>query len=136
MTIRPPTLGESRVIVKFLIEKEMLGCSPDEVWQHGSAWRLLGTLRECIDAITLLIGGSHSVKASFIQACVMQADGISEVPFFLAELSEFLVEDGEARRFWQGMCTDDRFPHRCPRCGAAAFIGFLQVECKSQCSGR
>jgi hypothetical protein len=29
---------------------------------------------------------------------------------------------------------DDRYPHRCPRCGAPAFIGFNQVDCSKRCS--
>lgn len=134
--IRGPTKREHRIVARCLLENGILIGSPSEIWSHPSAWRALGTLRECVDAITLLIGGGHAVKASFVQACVMQADGISEVPFLLEEVSEFLVADPEARQFWQDMCNDDRFPHRCHVCGAAAFIGFLQVECKARCSGR
>jgi hypothetical protein len=28
---------------------------------------------------------------------------------------------------------DDRFPHVCPRCGGPAYIGALDVDCKTRC---
>lgn len=98
------------------------------------AEQVLGTFRECIDAITTLIGGGHGVRASFVKACVMQADGLGKTPYLLDDVAEFLITDQESRDYWQMMCQDDRFPHKCPQCGAAAFIGFLQIECKAQCS--
>ncbi len=110
--------------------------SLEEVWYTGLGPRALGTWRECVDAITLLIGGGHAVQASFIKACVMQADGISEIPFCLDEVAEFLVDDHEARAYWQDMLPDERFPHLCPACGAAAYWGYNVIECKAGCPGR
>lgn len=28
---------------------------------------------------------------------------------------------------------DEDFPHRCPHCEAAAFVGLTKVDCKAQC---
>lgn len=134
--MRPASAKEYRLVARCILESGILIGSYSDIWTHHYATEVLGTLRECIDAISLLIGGSHSVKASFVKACVMQADGLSKAPLFLDEVAEFLVEDDECRVYWQGMCLDDRFPHRCPHCNAAAFIGFLQVECKAKCAGR
>lgn len=134
--IRGPTDKEYRLVARCLIQQGVLIGSHEQIWTHQSAWRALGTWRECIDAVTLLIGGRHGVEASFVKACVMQADGLDGVPFCLDEVAEFMVEDAEARAYWQAVTPDDRFPHRCPQCGCAAFIGFLQVECKARCAGR
>ncbi len=128
-----PSPEEFRLVARCLLESGVLIGSPEEIWTHSSAFRALETLRECVDAIVQLIGGKHGVKASFVKACVMQADGLSEAPFCLDEVAEFLVHDGEARRYWQGHVSDDMYPHRCPVCGAAAFIGFLQIDCKGSC---
>lgn len=133
MNLRAPTDWEWKLVARCMLEQHVLFGSFEEIWASPLTWRALGTWRECIDAISLLIGGSHSVKASFVKSCVMQADGISEAPYMLDEVAEFLVEDSEARVYWQAMCADDRFPHRCPHCGAAAYVGFLQVECKAAC---
>lgn len=132
-TVKGPTDWEYRLIARCLIESDVLYGTHREIWTHTSAWRALATWRECIDTITMLIGDSHGVQASFIKACVMQADGISEAPFCLDEIAEFLVNDGEARKYWRVMCQDEMFPHSCPRCGAAAFVGFIQVDCKARC---
>lgn len=131
-----PTQKEYRLVARCLLESGLQIGSYEEIWTSTQAWRALGTLRECMDAITLLIGGNHAVKASFVKACVMQADGISETPYVLDEMAEFLVSDDEARQYWQTMTGDDMFPHRCPHCKAAAYVGFLQVECKARCTGR
>lgn len=131
-----PTDKEYRLVARCFLESGTLIGSYEDIWSVPAAWRALGTFRMCMDAITLLIGGGHAVKASFVKACVMQTDGISEAPYLLDEMAEFLVDDDEARTHWQTFITEDRFPHRCPRCSAAAFIGFLQVECKARCSGR
>jgi len=29
--------------------------------------------------------------------------------------------------------ADDRYPHSCPRCGRAAYVGLFAVDCKKQC---
>ena len=135
MTLRPPSTSERHLVARCLFDSEALIGSEDEIWTHPDAMRALGTFRECIDAITLLIGGKHGVAASFVKACVMQADGITSIPFMLDDVAEFLTTNGEARAYWQSLCQDDRFPHRCPWCGAAAFWGFLQIECKANCRG-
>ena len=128
-----PSDDEFILIARCLLEQGILIGSHEEIWTHGSAWRALGTWRECVDAITLLAGGNHGIKASFVKACVMQADGIHETPFCLDEIAEFIVNDPDARKHWISMCSDDRYPHRCPRCNAAAFIGFNQVDCRARC---
>jgi hypothetical protein len=131
--IEIPSEKEMKLVARCMLESSILIGSQKDIWTHPSAWRMLTTFRECINAITTLIGGNHGVKASFIKACVMQSDGMSEVPFALDEVAEFLVDDNEARVYWQTMCIDDMFPHTCPHCGAAAYIGYLLVECKGKC---
>lgn len=131
--IEQPTSAEAKLIARCLMENGILIGSQEDIWTHPSAFRALGTWKECIDAITLLIGGNHAVRPSFIKSCVMQADGISSVPFCLDEIAEFLVEDNEARLYWQSRCNDDMYPHKCHKCGCAAYIGFLTVECKAKC---
>lgn len=129
-----PSLKEQHLLSRCLIEAGVFPeTSTRQLWGSPLAWVAYSTWRECLDALTILIGGGHGVEASFVKACVMQADGISEVPYCLDEIAEFMVDDAEARAYWQQLCQDDMFPHVCPRCGAAAFVGFLIVECKAQC---
>lgn len=30
--------------------------------------------------------------------------------------------------------TENRYPHKCPRCGGAAYVGFTSVECEKRCA--
>lgn len=122
------------LIYRCLMESGLSIGSVDDVWSDSRAWRSLGTWRMCIDAITELIGGNHGVKASFIKACVMQTDGLGSVPYALEEVADFLVTDTLARLYWQSMVPDGDYPHKCPHCNSAAFIGFLQVDCKARCA--
>jgi hypothetical protein len=55
------------------------------------------------------------------------------VPYGLEDIAEFMVADTMARLYWTALVSDDRYPHRCPHCNAAAFVGFLQVDCKARC---
>lgn len=112
---------------------ELIG-SIDEIWSHPSAFRALVTWRLCIDAITELIGARYGIQASFIKACVMQTPDLVATPFCLDSIAEFLVSDTVARLYWDGLATDDHYPHRCPHCRAAAFVGYLQVDCKARCA--
>lgn len=124
---------ERALVARALLESGILIGSVDEIWSHPSAYRALGTWRMCVEAITDLIGGGHGVQASFVKACVMQIDGLDSAPYALEEVAEFIVSDPIARMYWQSMVTDRDYPHRCPHCSAAAFVGFLQVDCKARC---
>jgi hypothetical protein len=129
-----PTLNERRLIARCLLESGLLIGNEQEIWANPRAYRALATWRMCIDAITELIGNKHGVNASFIKSCVMQTDGLDSVPYALEEIAEFLANDQLARIYWDSQMRDSRYPHRCPHCHAAAFIGFLQVDCKARCS--
>lgn len=128
-----PSKIERALVARALLEGGVLIGSVDEIWTHPSAYRALGTWRMCIEAITDLIGGGHGVQPSFVKACVLQFDGISETPFALEEVADFIVSDPVARMYWQTLIPDVDYPHRCPHCSAAAFVGFLQVDCKARC---
>ncbi len=130
---RVPSDTEYRLVARCMLENGILIGSHAELWGHGSAWLVLLTMRQCIEAITELIGGGHGVQKSFVKSCVMQMDGVTSVPYHLEDITEFLIDDSEARAYWQSLCTDDRYPHRCPACGMAAFIGFLLIDCKGEC---
>lgn len=133
----PPNRKERRLVYRCLLEQGVLIGNEEEVWSVPAAYRALDTLRECVDAICTLIGGRHGLTSSFVKACVMQGDmaGGGHAPYVLDEMAEFLVHDGEARAYWEGFVSDALYPHRCPFCGASAFVGFLQVDCKAKCSG-
>jgi hypothetical protein len=129
-----PTEVERRLIARALLESGLLIGNVVEIWTHPRAYRALTTWRMCMEAITDLIGGGHGIQASFVKACVMQFDGLEGVPWGLEEIAEFLVDDPLARMYWDAMIPDKHYPHRCPRCESAAFVGFLQVDCKARCS--
>jgi hypothetical protein len=128
-----PSPKEWRLVARCLLEEGILIGSYTEIWTDPLPWRVLPTFRECIDAITVLIGGGHGVEPSFVKACVMHSSSDGFVSYFLDEVAEFVVKDPEARAYWETLVTDDRFPHRCPHCPAAAYVGYLQVECKAEC---
>lgn len=113
---------------------ELIG-SQDEIWSHPSAFRALATWRLCIRAIDALIAGKHGVQASFIKTHVMQSVSSlgNMVPFCLDSIAEFMVTDTMARLYWDSLTNDKHYPHRCPHCGAASFVGYLQVDCKARC---
>lgn len=122
------------LVARCLMESGLLiGDDIDQIWTHPSTFRALATWRMCIDAIVDIIGAKHAVQASFIKACVMQTDGLQSAPFALDDIAEFMVTDVMARLYWDALIGDDHYPHRCPHCGSAAFVGFLQVDCKSRC---
>ena len=131
--IGEPTRIERALVARCLLETGLLIGSVDEIWSHPTAFRALGTWRMCIEAITELIGGGHGVQSSFVKACVMQFDGLGSVPFGLDDIAEFIVTDPVARMYWDGLTPDRHYPHRCPHCNAAAFVGFNLVDCKMRC---
>jgi hypothetical protein len=128
-----PSSRERYLVYRCLLTQGVLIGDEDEVWTHPSADRALVTLRLCVDAIRMLYRGGHGVQASYLKALVMQEDGLDGMPFALDEMAEFLVEDVEARNYWDSRMADDRWPHVCPFCGGAAYVGYLQVECKGRC---
>lgn len=128
-----PTKAERMLIARCMLENGLLIGNEAEIWTSPRAYKALGTWRMCVDAITELIGGGHGVQASFVKSCVLQTDGLGGVPYALEEIADFLVTDTMARLYWDALTTDRRFPHRCPHCDAAAFVGFLQVDCKARC---
>lgn len=128
-----PSSEERWIVWKCLMDNGLLIGSLDEVWTHRNAWLLLTTLRECMDAISLIVGAGIAVHSETIKSCVMQSDGMDTAPFGLSYMAEFLYEDNRARTYWQSMTPDDKFPHKCPYCKSAAFIGFNMVDCKAKC---
>lgn len=129
-----PSEQERQVVARCLLVQGVLIGSVDDIWTHQSAWRALVTLRLCIKAIGMLYRGGHGVQASYIKAIVMQEDDLVGAPFCLDEMAEFLCDDAVARVYWDTRVLDRDFPHRCPHCGAAAYVGFLQVWCKARCA--
>lgn len=122
------------LVARALMESGELIGSEDEIWSSPYAYRALVTWRLCIEAITELIGGGHGVQASFVKACVMHMDDMStNAPYALDAIAEFMVGDTLCRLYWSALVSDQDYPHRCPHCNAAAFIGFLQVDCKACC---
>jgi hypothetical protein len=120
-------------VARCLIASGELYGDEDDVWTHHVAYRALATWRLCMEAISMLVRGKHAVQASYIKGIVMQEDGLADRPIFLDDIAEWMVEDAEARLYWQSLAPDERFPHRCPHCGSAAYVGFLQVSCKARC---
>lgn len=130
-----PTKTERMLVARALCEAGELIGSPDEIWSHPSAFRALATWRLCINAITALIAGKHGVQASFIKAHAMKSlSGLGDITLFcLDSIAEFLVTDTMARLYWDSLTSDPHYPQRCPHCGAAAFIGYTQIDCKARC---
>lgn len=128
-----PTPRERWLVYRCLLTEGVLLGNEQEIWSVPAAYRALATLRLCIDAIERLAIVGFSVDESNVKSVVMQTDGIDGYPFVLDEMAHYLINDQGARHYWQTRLQDERYPHVCDRCGAAAFVGFLQVECKAGC---
>ncbi len=133
LTAAGPNEHERTLVWRCILESETLIGDIDDIWSHISSHRALVTMRLCVEAIGMLVRGKYSVQPSFVKSIVMQTDDIDRVPFLLEEMSEFLVADDEARAYWHTLMPDDRYPHECPFCGAAAFIGCISIDCKAKC---
>ena len=131
--MKNPSDEERWIVWRCLLESGILIGSIIETWTHRNAWLMLGTLRECIDALMLIIDSGISVHPDTIKVCVMQSEGLDCVPFSLGEMTHFLCENPRARNYWQTFVPDSHYPHKCPKCGFAAFIGFNLVDCKARC---
>ena len=42
---------------------------------------------------------------------------------------DFIFSAGDRKTDAAPKIADDRFPHKCPRCGGAAYVGAVSVEC-------
>lgn len=128
-----PTKRERWLVYRCLLTEGVLIGNEEEIWSVQAAYRALATMRLCIDAIERLIAIGFSVEETNVKSVVMQVDDLGDVPFVLDEMAHFLVIDSGARHYWQTRLRDEKFPHTCDRCGAAAYIGLNQVECKAGC---
>lgn len=131
--MKQPTAKEKYLIARFMTVYRHMSCSVDEVWTSQDAYVALTTWRYCVDAIDELVKGNHGVQPSFIKAYVMQLTTIPSTPRFLDDMAEFITDDQVARAYWDSILKDSHYPHSCPNCGSAAFIGFLQIDCKASC---
>jgi hypothetical protein len=130
-----PSPKEKRIITRCMNEQDVVYGDTEYIWSQPSAYRMLATMRLCLDAIVNLANMHHEVNPSFIVAVVMQTNDMGEPPFGLTEMAEHLCTNTDARAYWVSMMTDGQYPHRCPFCGAAAYIGLRMIECKSECRG-
>lgn len=121
------------MVYRCLLTEGVLIGNEEEIWSVPAAYRTLVTMRLCIDAIGRLATAGFSVDETNVKSVVMQTDGLDGIPFVLDEMTHFLVDDPGARHYWQTRLHDEKFPHTCDRCGAAAYIGLNQIECKAGC---
>jgi hypothetical protein len=128
-----PSYGEKLIVAGAMMECGELIGSLEEIWTHPLAYKCLGTLRLCVEGIQRLVASKQAVDADSIKAVVMYHNGFQPAPYMLSDLAEYLTVNSYARLHWSTQVPDSMFPHRCPFCSAAAFIGFLQIECKNDC---
>lgn len=134
MDEQPPTKAERHLVYRCLLTRHGLIGDEDDMWASPFAPPVLKALRTCVRAILNLIENREGVYASSIKMRVTSWWGTSAVGG-LDEMADFLVDDREAREYWQGLQPDSRYPHTCPLCGRSpAYVGFLTVECRSKCA--
>ncbi len=135
MTNDSPSYGERLIVAGAMLESGELIGSLEEIWTHPLAYKCLDSLRLCVVGIQRLVASKQAVDANNIRAVVMYHNGFNVPPYMLDDLAEYLVTNPYGKLHWQQSVPDSMFPHKCPFCQAAAFIGFLQVECKANCDG-
>ena len=133
--VSEPNPKERRIVGRCLLEMAVLIGSVDEIWTDVAAYRALETLRMCVDAIRLLVNGKHAVKSSFVKSVVIQTNDLGGTPYCLDEVAEFIMTDGEARAYWDTQVPDELHPSKCPLCGAYAYVGLNEIDCKAGCRG-
>ena len=138
MSVRLPTNQERLVLWEMMLRSQALSGGLDEVWRHPATWRALGTMRRAVRSLDGLARLGRAVAASRVKRGMEGLpflEGEEDPPFMLDEVVEHLLCDGRAKDYWMRLMPDERFPHQCPLCGLAAFVGFTQVECRHGCFG-
>lgn len=115
-----------------LIDAGALVGSVDEIMSTKMGREAHVTLRMCVDAVRYLIERKMALSRQNLKLIVCSE--CTSPPPNIDEMAAFFVDNKLARKFWRGRIQDpDLFPHVCPLCGGAAFIGFAQVDCRSRC---
>lgn len=133
MTEMDPTPAERRLVYRCFLHQMILLGNEEEIWSVPDAWRMLNTLRSCVSGIEALTKVGFPVTPDGVMSATLLQVGVGPEPFHLADMAVHLCEDDEARLYWQTQLNDEKFPHRCPNCGAAAYVGFNQVDCRARC---
>lgn len=128
-----PTQKEKRLVWRCMNDQDIHYGDQDYIWSQGSAYQLLVTLRLCVESIVHLTNMHNEVTPDFVKTVVIQTNDLEGLPFCLDEMSMFLCIDAEAKSYWSTFCFDGAFPHKCPFCGAAAYIGLRMVDCRAMC---
>ena len=128
----PPDPEEREIIAELMMSTGALIGTVDQIWTHPSSGRALVTMRRAIRAIDHLVRLGRALGATRVKMAItaLAEEGDEEYPFMLDETVKHLLEDGHARTYWDMLMPTKDYPHVCPRCGHACFIGFLQIDCK------
>lgn len=59
----------------------------------------------------------------------LEAGNYKAAPGYYTEYESWRPDDKEEPK----PKKDEKYPHKCPKCGGPAYIGFSDVDCKNKC---
>lgn len=125
---------ERRLVSRCLLESSVLICSEDDMLHHPLGFSGLVAFRFCVSSIGVLLSKKVAVSQPNVKltAIIEYGGELANIPL-INELSTFCVDDNAARAFWRGRIPMGSYPHMCPQCDSACFIGFNQIDCRLRC---
>ena len=121
---------EREIVADIMASAENLIGSVDDLWTHPSARRIHTTLGLVVLGLFELVAAGRAIGMSRLRTAVYGIAPRGSELYALDEVMQHLMTDPKARCFWDDLMPDKSYPHRCPRCSLAAFVGFNRVSCK------
>lgn len=121
-----------RLVASCLLEEGILIGSLDDIMGHHLFPMALFTFRECNSAIEYILENRMSLTKQNIRL-IANSHTQSRLEY-LDEIVDLCLNNTLARMFWRSRVPDpELYPHRCPDCLGAAFIGIVSIDCRSRC---
>lgn len=138
MIYTPPNTEESWIVWNCFLQFGILLGSEEEVWSHQFAFAGLKTMRLLVETIKFFAKENQEISVYNLETYLLKnnVEFNNDQYSYSSEMSDFLIYNPRARVYWQSLLKDDKFPHLCPFCGRAAYIGFMQIECKAKCDAK
>ena len=135
MIRRPPGRLEREVVADLVMGVDRLLGSVDDIWSHPASKKMLETVRWTTLGIFQLVREGRALGPTRVIASTRALLPPGTRLHAIVEVVDHLLSDSKARRYWDDLMPDALHPHTCPRCGLGAYVGFREVECRTEGCG-